>query len=1812
MAEQIKIDVTVGGMQKAQDELKTLSRQIREVKAAIEKASQTDGKTIGFGNSIKTVQDLYKMQEDLYKKLDVVKSKYYENEQKLINENLKKAKAAAVERQRIERESQRHIQNARANQNAQSNSQSWKDIEADRRRRTEQIRSSMLETARKQRELGLIGAKYNRLVADVNAYAKAEQAMSRISFERKKRDLEELSRKYRELSGRTLRQDGYASNPLVGRDYNGYLSSITPQVQSIRTFRQELDELARARQLAWRSGNMADFSRYHSDLQRVTAQQRQFNREIGNGTTYLGSFAQKFRSHMNWILAGGIIGAAIGLPVAIVNTLKEIESDMAGMNQVIDHTKLNAEAAAIGVDKHTYAQRRLNEEAQVFINLAAQYGEKVTDIIEAGKLWGRLYKDLSIVNTLTGQSAKLAVADKFNLVEANKALEAAMFQYGLTAHNSSEAMAYSGRIIDVWTKLAHTAGASAQDLTQAVERTGSVAKLVGVDFEFLNAMIATAVRSTGRSGAEIGNMFKSVLGSIHSDNAILEIEKLGVAVYKTGETGQREFRKVQDVLLDIMVASQGSTQNLENLFKQISGGKFQWAKASAMLGDYKEFIRTWGEAVNSTGFTSDQIGMQMDTIARKMQTLKADMDGLIVNVGNSGLTQWIKDQVDSIDALVLALRKIPVELFTVIGGGVKIIGSLYLIKGAIVAVRNAIASLTLLRKGQAIATSAETAAITANASATMGNTTATTGNAVAVGASARARAGQAAATAAGTVATGANTVATNAAATATGRLAAVTTAATGGLNLIAAAVAAAALGTYLYAESLGEAEQAERKKLEAAKDDIAINNQKVEMIKQQTEFIAALMSSHKKLTEQIDSGTLSTEKTIMAKENLAKTEEELAKLIGEEGIANLKAANWSEDACNKERIAHGKKADSIRADIKKAKKDQIDYTQTQIQNTRDRIDMMKSEVAAWGWVASAIKSVVDAYAGFKEFQISLKETHLKSPFLPNEARERIQKEIEVMKKEREGLRDYRPGWINDDINQSELRLTELMKNLNEQKIELLKEGIIDYHPEGVGGDIVPEKEPKKKKERKLSNRDNTYDGESRVSYGDIAWQEAANRIGIPYELNGNGIDSTDCGKLILDAYSSAGIDFANRYVPSMIQEAIEKKAWHPYGDGYTPQQGDAAVVLGDNHVVMADGKGGYIGASTGRKAVIRGNNIQGDFGTPTGYISVSELTGGAMVSNISSNTYGKQQANLTKMMKDNDFTMAKISADKYSEALSRLSVSEEIYGKTITSRLEKQKIMSGRISELSEEELLYKKRIESIGSSIDSEINSNNNLLRIMGTTQEKWNSMSKDEKMLFRRQRKDILDTSGSLKNLNGILNDYNEKMGNTQKKISEIRNEMLKMNFEGVFDADKVYQRKLSDINFESSMKSNALESYTDVDYKQEKYKLQYDTAKQKHDAAQERLKQLEAERQELMSQLPEQVAAATRKIEAQEAVVSVVLERSNADAKKYAETQKTLLDLKEKVSETTDEKDKKELDAQIVQAEALVATAYKTSAKSAKEYAIAQEDLNRAKQMLAAAESGGTKPLLENKKQIQEVKKEVSDSSVEMDKNKDKWQELRSQGADLFQGMITGGVSFRDSMKKIWADFANDAIRRLFQVQDAAGQTSFLGQLFGGLFGLGGGGRKKHDGGKITPDMPKMHSGGLVLEKPTLADDEVVRTLQVGERVLSKKDNQRFETLMPRLADMATEGTPMIPNFNREIMQQTKAVMKESRQTNQYVNEVRKTNELLTAMMSKMSESGGNGNVTVVSTQMSDQQILAAIQRNPRALQSILGQNRSMGHR
>lgn len=144
--------------------------------------------------------------------------------------------------------------------------------------------------------------------------------------------------------------------------------------------------------------------------------------------------------------------------------------------------------------------------------------------------------------------------------------------------------------------------------------------------------------------------------------------------------------------------------------------------------------------------------------------------------------------------------------------------------------------------------------------------------------------------------------------------------------------------------------------------------------------------------------------------------------------------------------------------------------------------------------------------------------------------------------------------------------------------------------------------------------------------------DAANeQLGKAYELGADGTWATDCGKLFSDSVLQAFGKVVPRYVPSIMDAARAAGAWHDAGDGYTPKAGDGVVVLGDNHIVISDGNGGYTGANSST-GVVSKPSVSGDFGAITGYVDTSLLAGAT--SSASADTAGSA-ANAKKLAESN-------------------------------------------------------------------------------------------------------------------------------------------------------------------------------------------------------------------------------------------------------------------------------------------------------------------------------------------------------------------------------------------------------------------------------------------------------------------------------------------------------------------------------------------------------------------------------------------------
>lgn len=212
----------------------------------------------------------------------------------------------------------------------------------------------------------------------------------------------------------------------------------------------------------------------------------------------LGDMTKGFSRKMNWIAGAFGFYESYDILRKTGEVITEVGESMANLRTVMPQIQHGTGEGQKRTKEE--ADAAMAEQSRKMIGTAADYGIGVNEAIESARLWGRMYKDQNTVNLLTAQSAKLAVADNFSVEESTKAVESAMFQFGMQAKTTAEALSYSNRIIDVYTKLSHNAGVSAQDLAAGVERSGAVAHQAGMDFEFLTSLIAQGTRSTALSG----------------------------------------------------------------------------------------------------------------------------------------------------------------------------------------------------------------------------------------------------------------------------------------------------------------------------------------------------------------------------------------------------------------------------------------------------------------------------------------------------------------------------------------------------------------------------------------------------------------------------------------------------------------------------------------------------------------------------------------------------------------------------------------------------------------------------------------------------------------------------------------------------------------------------------------------------------------------------------------------------------------------------------------------------------------------------------------------------------------------------------------------------------------------------------------------------------------------------------------------------------------------------------------------------------------------------------------------------------------
>lgn len=681
-----------------------------------------------------------------------------------------------------------------------------------------------------------------------------------VNIQKAQQQLEQLKKTIKELS-----------NEKQGQLFNS--QQTISDLAIINTQMAALNKQVELNFLTWKkTGSEMDKLKYSAASQGL----QNFQGHIKTTNEALGTMGQAFRRHLQWLFTGVGELSALGNLANAVKDLTMLEQEFNQLKTVLPEIHEN--------------QATYNQAIKDSFALAEKYGESVKNVTDSLRLMGRGYRELSTSEKLAENALKLSVADNFNPEVATRVLESVIGAYG----KQNSAIEFSNHAMDSITKVSHTAQISAQDLAEALMRSAAAAHTVGLSFDELNALIAVTARNTGLTGQTIGDGWKSIANSIHSKKAIQALQEFGIEVYKIGASGEREFRKVSDVLLDVSLKAKSTDQNLEKLFLTLGGGKFQANKIAAALGDPNEYLRVLGNSINSSGFTDKQLAIQMDTIQRKAQTLKASFEELLtVGGGHSGFSDSIKGILDTLNQILKGLNNINPVVFSTIGYISKSVVILYTLRIGLNACRE---SYNLL-KGTLVATKVAQEGLNVAAMASPWGSV---------------------------------------------------------MKLLG--VAAAALGTYAY--FAGQATTAQEKMVEAAENTIRSKQSEISMVKQQAVYLETLGNAYVSSSRALENVGDNEEKATELKKVQQTVIEQLTKTVGKEAAERILASDNIKGAIANEQQVLTNKASDMEKALGNLKEQQVSLANSTVNMCNERVLAINNEAEAFDKACDSIKGAL--------------------------------------------------------------------------------------------------------------------------------------------------------------------------------------------------------------------------------------------------------------------------------------------------------------------------------------------------------------------------------------------------------------------------------------------------------------------------------------------------------------------------------------------------------------------------------------------------------------------------------------------------------------------------------------------------------------------------------------------------------------------------------------------------------------------------------------------------------------------------------------
>lgn len=265
------------------------------------------------------------------------------------------------------------------------------------------------------------------------------------------------------------------------------------------------------------------------------------------------------------------------------------------------------------------------------------------------------------VSTETMKMARIAGMD---YVDATNMMTAALRGFNMEISKTS-----AQRVNDVYSELAKITASDTQEISTAMTKTASIAHNANMEFETTAAFLSQIIETTRESAETAGTAMKTIVARFtelkKNPNELVEVDgeqvdanKIETALRSVGvalRDSNGEFRKLDDVFLDLAKRWDSLTVNQQRYVATMAAGSRQQSRFIAMMSNYDRTVELVNAAYNSAGSSQEQFEKTTESLESKINRLHNAWQEFTMNLSNSAI---IKGAVDLLTGFLNVINKI--------------------------------------------------------------------------------------------------------------------------------------------------------------------------------------------------------------------------------------------------------------------------------------------------------------------------------------------------------------------------------------------------------------------------------------------------------------------------------------------------------------------------------------------------------------------------------------------------------------------------------------------------------------------------------------------------------------------------------------------------------------------------------------------------------------------------------------------------------------------------------------------------------------------------------------------------------------------------------------------------------------------------------------------------------------------------------------------------------------------------------------------------------------------------------------------------